>query len=140
MCLLPHRADNLINFFPSNFFDIHRIAIILYACDCDDMRNTFPPSDIEKCAFWEKSYVYWRMNHAWIHTKPEIDELIQPTVPRDLGNKTCLPSRRADNLTLFPSNFLDIYRIAIILYVYDYDDIRNTFPSLDMQKCTFWEK
>ena len=80
-CLPSRRADNL-TFFPSNFLDIRRIAIILYACDCDDMRNTFPPSDMQKCAFWGKLYVYWRMQHAWKNTKPEIDGLIRATLPR----------------------------------------------------------
>ena len=73
MCRLPHRAHNSIIICSSNFLDIRRIAIILYACDCDDMRNTFPSSNIEKCAFWEKLYVHWWMQHAWQQTKPEID-------------------------------------------------------------------
>ena len=82
MSLRPRRADNLIIRFPSNFLDIRRIAIILYACYCDDTKNSFPPSDMEKCAFWEKSYGYWQMQQAWKETKPAIDGVIRQTLPR----------------------------------------------------------
>ena len=82
MCLLPGRSHNLIIFFPANFLDTCRIAIILYACDCDDIRNSFPPSDMKKCAFWKKSYVYWQMQQAWKETKFAIDGVIRPTLPR----------------------------------------------------------
>ena len=41
----------LLFFFSSNFLNICRITVILYTCDCDDMRNSFQPSDMLKCAF-----------------------------------------------------------------------------------------